>query len=166
MVALWTSLAINPSSRVLPVRLVQACIAYAANLSIEDERRQFIDQWRIALSSRGNAEYLLNCASFILLSEWQEDALNLSLLDEDVDEIARIVFDRQPSFEEAECLAGVVLDFGIATLDEKYTPNFKRSLDILKHNHPNAFFILAERLGFRKCDPTIPDPFVKICELF
>ncbi|KAM3176719.1 hypothetical protein ACTXT7_005960 [Hymenolepis weldensis] len=160
MVALWTSLAIIPSSPVIPVRLVQACIAYAANLSIEDERRQFIDQWRVALSSKGNAEYLLNCASFILLSEWQEGALNLSLLDEGIDELARIVFDRQPSFEEAECLAGVVLDFGIATLDEKYTPNFKRSLDILKHNHPDAFFILTKRLSFRKCEPTIPGSFM------
>nr|CDS28441.1 gem-associated protein 5 (gemin5) putative [Hymenolepis microstoma] len=166
MVALWTSVVIIPSSPVIPVRLVQACIAYAANLSIEDERRRFIEQWRLALSSNENAQYLLTCASFILLSEWQEASLNLSLLGEGIDKLARVVFDRQPSLEEAECIAGVVLDFGIATLDEKYTPNFERSLDILKHNHSGAFFTLAKRLSLRKLEPTIPSTFVKICDLF
>lgn len=165
MVTLWTSLAIMPSNSVIPIRLAQACITYAANLSIEQERRQFIDLWRAALSSGSNADYLLACGSFLLLSEVQEITLSLPPEGE-VDNIARVVSDRQPSLEESECLAGVILDFGVAALDGKYISIFEKSLEVLKQNHADAFFNLGKKLSLRKSESSSPSIFVKICDLF
>ncbi|KAM7536455.1 hypothetical protein Aperf_G00000083075 [Anoplocephala perfoliata] len=158
MVTLWTSLAIVPSSPVIPIKLAQACITYAANLSIEHERRQFLDSWRAAFSPGSNADYLLACGSFLLLSEKQETTLSFPA--DEVDKIARIVSDRQPSLEESECLAGVVLDFGVAALDAKYIPILEKSLEVLKQNHPDAFFNLGKKMSLRKSESSGPSVFM------
>lgn len=167
MVIYWTSLALLPSKSLFLIRLIQACVAYAANLIIDAERKRFIDQWRTALSPKPIADYLLSCASFLLLSDCREDIPTTESLEAQADEIAQVVFDRQPSLDEAECLAGVVLDFGIATIDAKYTANVEKSLELIKDNHPDLFNVLVSRLNSRKSETSpIPSAFEKICQLF
>ncbi|CUT99139.1 gem associated protein 5 [Echinococcus multilocularis] len=159
VVALWTASAILPDNLSMTFKLAYYCIIYAASLSVEKERGRFLAQWRVALPAQGDVDYLLNCASFLLLSEWTEAVVLPGI------ELAQIVGDRQPSLEEAECVASVVVDFAAACLTEDLK-SLEKSLEILKEAHPNAYANLMERLNIKRMNSSIPPIFIRICQLF
>lgn len=158
VVALWAASAILPDDLPMAFKLAYYCIIYAANLSIEEERGRFLAQWRAALPTHSDLDYLLSCASFLLLSEWTGAVVPPG------NELARVVGDRQPSLEEAECVASVVVEFGAACLTEDST-SLEKSLEILKEAHPNAYTNLTERLNIKRINSSIPPMFVNICQL-
>ncbi|KAL5962250.1 Gem-associated protein 5 [Taenia solium] len=159
VVALWTASAILPDNLPMAFKLAYYCIIYAVNLSIEEERGRFLAQWRAALPTHGDVDYLLNCASFLLLSEWTGAVVLPGT------ELARVVGDRQPSLEEAECVANVVVEFAAACLTED-SMSLEKSLEFLKGAHPNAYNNLIERLCIKKNNSSIPPIFMRICQLF
>ena len=159
IVSFWTAYTILPDCRLISFKLAHYCIIYAANLSIEEERMRFLLHWRAALSPGSDADFLLNCAGFLLVGAWSED-VNLP-----GEELIGLATDRQPSVDEAWCLAAVVVDFGVACLNGDSKP-LEKSLSILSENHPSLYDNLTERLRLKRSCASAPPPFIDICEIF
>ncbi|VDM15831.1 unnamed protein product [Hydatigera taeniaeformis] len=149
IVALWTASTILPNNLPMIFKLAYYCITYAANLSIEEECGRFLAQWKAALPTQKEMNYLMDCASFLLLSEWT-GTVALPEID-----LVQIVGDRQPSLKQAECIASVVVEFAAACLTEDVV-SLKKSLGTLSDAHPTVYANLMERLSIKRTNSSIP----------
>ncbi|VDD79399.1 unnamed protein product [Mesocestoides corti] len=158
IVSLWTSSFILPDDELIDFKLAYYCVIYATNMTIEDERKQFLIQWKAVLREGSISEYLLNCAAFLLLTEWS------GVVTLPKQQLAQIARDRQPSLDETFCVTNVVVDFGVACLTDASAP-LEKSLETLREYHPTTHTTLLERLTLKKERSSIPFAFTKICTI-
>lgn len=144
--ALSVAIRISPQDHLSDFKLAHNVLIYAASLAVEEERRQFLEGW-------GCDRYLYACGLFLLTEESPSPSV---LQGQDTPWLA-FAADRQPSLEEAHCLAAVVVDFAVAVATGEIK-HLDKSLDRLRLHHPASLSTLIDRITRKRPEGTATNP--------